>query len=253
MAKYTSHIRVPVSLFKNEVFLGLAGRNKADCLAILVVLLRYSNQKTGECYPRLALMHSLLGISKATIYRRIKLMVSLGLLKKKRLSSTNLYKLNPILMVVSSQGDWSDTSGGSIGAVRLTGINKYTFKEITELNNYNNNKMDNDNRIDDIINRYKNNKDVLINTLSQFLQTTPPAEHNRLLNNPTYKWYMKLVLEYRQQELREKKLLPEHVAKQSISQALKNNSKQRSERYVARVKYNKANGIKPWENKKNKF
>jgi hypothetical protein len=248
MAKYTSHIRVPVSLFKNEVFLGLAGRNKADCLAILVVLLRYSNQKTGECYPRLALMHSLLGISKATIYRRIKLMVSLGLLKKKRLSSTNLYKLNPILMVVSSQGDRSDTSGGSIGAVRLTGINKDI--ESIYLNRNIDNKMDSDNRIDDIINRYKNNKDVLINTLSQFLQTTPPAEHNRLLNNPTYKWYMKLVLDYKQQEQREKKLLPEHVAKQSISQALKNNSKQRSERYVARVKYNKANGIKPWENKK---
>ena len=248
MAKYTSHIRIPVSLFKNDIFLGLAGRNKTDCLAILVVLLRYSNQKTGECYPRLALMHSLLGISKATIYRRIKLMVSLGLLKKKRLSSTNLYKLNPILMVVSSQGDRSDTSGGSIGAVRLTGINK--DKEYIYLNRKIDSKMDSDNRIDDIINRYKNNKDVLINTLSQFLQTTPPAEHNRLLNNPTYKWYMKLVLEYRQQELREKKLLPEHVAKQSISQALKNNSKQRSERYVARVKYNKANGIKPWENKK---
>ena len=249
MGKYTSHIRIPVSLFKNDIFLGLAGRNKTDCLAILVVLLRYSNQKTGECYPRLALMHSLLGISKATIYRRIKLMVSLGLLKKKRLSSTNLYKLNPVLMVVSSQSDRSDTSGGSIGAVRLTGINK--DKEYIYLNrNNSNNKMDSDKRIDDIINRYKNNKDVLINTLSQFLQTTPPAEHNRLLNNPTYKWYMKLVLEYRQQELRQKKLLPEHVAKQSISQALSNNSKQRSERYVARVKYNKANGIKPWENKK---
>ena len=243
MGKYTSHIRVPVSLFKNEVFLGLAGRNKADCLAILVVLLRYSNQKTGECYPRLALMHSLLGISKATIYRRIKLMVSLGLLKKKRLSSTNLYKLNPILMVVSSQGDRSDTSGGSIGAVRLTGINKYTFKEITELNNYNNNKMDSDKRIDDIINRYKNNKDVLINTLSQFLQTTPPAEHNRLLNNPTYKWYMKLVLEYRQQELRDARAVPKNILDQRLSSALKTNSKNRSAAYKAKVEFNKRNGL----------
>ncbi len=192
--KYASHIRVPVSLFKNDIFLGLAGRNKADCLAILVVLLRYSNQKTGECYPRLAHMHSLLGLSKATIYRRIKLMVSIGLLKKKRLSSTNLYKLNPILMVGSSQGDVSDTSGGLISAVRLTGINKDNFNIYLNRNN-SNNKMDNDNRIDEIINKFKNDKDVLISTLSKFLQTTPPAEHNKLLNNPTYKWYMKLVLE----------------------------------------------------------
>jgi len=248
MGKYASHIRVPVSLFKNNIFLGLAGRNKSDCLAILVVLLRYSNQKTGECYPRLALMHSLLGLSKATIYRRIKLMVSLGLLKKKRLSSTNLYKLNPVLMVGSSQGDVSDTSGGLIGAVRLTGIKKDNFNIYLNKDN-SNNKMDNDNRIDEIINKFKNDKDVLIGTLSKFLQTTPPAEHNKLLNNPTYKWYMKLVLEYRQQELRQKKLLPETIAKQKITEALQANGKKRSERYVARVKYNKANGIKPWEKK----
>ena len=242
MGKYTSHIRVPVSLFKNDIFLGLAGRNKADCLAILVVLLRYSNQKTGECYPRLALMHSLLGLSKATIYRRIKLMVSLGLLKKKRLSSTNLYKINPVLMVGSSQADRSDTSGGLISAVRLTGINKDNFNIYLNKDN-SNNKMDNDNRIDDIINRYKNDKDVLISTLSKFLQTTPLAEHNRLLNNPTYKWYMKLVLEYRQQELRQKKLLPETVAKQKLTEALKNNSKKRSANYVAKVQYNKRNNL----------
>ena len=242
MAKYASHIRVPVSLFKNDIFLGLAGRNKADCLAILVVLLRYSNQKTGECYPRLAHMHSLLGLSKATIYRRIKLMVSIGLLKKKRLSSTNLYKLNPILMVGSSQGDVSDTSGGLISAVRLTGINKDNFNIYLNRNNYNN-KMGNDNRIDDIINRYKNDKDVLISTLSKFLHSTPLAEHNKLLNNPTYKWYMRLVLEYRQQELRQKKLLPETVAKQKITEALKANGKKRSANYVAKVNYNKRNNL----------
>ena len=246
MAKYTSHIRVPVSLFKNDIFLGLAGRNKTDCLAILVVLLRYSNQKTGECYPRLALMHSLLGISKATIYRRIKLMVSLGLLKKKRLSSTNLYKLNPILMVVSSQGDRSDTSGGSIGAVRLTGIKKDNFN--IYLNRKIDSKMDSDNRIDDIINRYKNNKDVLIGTLSQFLQTTPPAEHNRLLNNPTYKWYMKLVLEYRQQELRDKRSLPKHIVEQAMTAAVSKNAKNRSFNYRKKIEFNKRNNL-DWQGK----
>jgi hypothetical protein len=243
---------VPVSLFKNDIFLGLAGRNKTDCLAILVVLLRYSNQKTGECYPRLALMHSLLGISKATIYRRIKLMVSLGLLKKKRLSSTNLYKLNPVLMVGSSHVDMSDTSGGLIGAVRLTGIKKDNFSIYLNKDN-SNNKMDNDKRVDDIINKYKNDKDVLISTLYRFLHGLSPADTNKLLNNPTYKWYMKLVFDYKQQELRQKKLLPEVIAKQKITEALQSNGKQRSERYVARVKYNKANGIKPWEMKKNKF
>jgi hypothetical protein len=174
-------------------------------------------------------------------------MVSLGLLKKKRLSSTNLYKLNPVLMVGSSQGDMSDTSGGLIGAVRLTGIIKDNFNIYLNKNN-SNNKMDNDKRVDDIINKYKNDKDVLISTLYRFLNGLSPADTNNLLNNPTYKWYMKLVLDYKQQELRQKKLLPETVAKKQISQALKNNSKQRSSSYKAKVEYNKRNNL-DWQGK----
>jgi hypothetical protein len=53
--------------------------------------------------------------------------------------------------------------------------------------------------------------------------------------------------------LRQKNLLPENVAKTQISQALKANGKKRSANYVARVNYNKVNGIKPWEVKKNKL
>jgi excinuclease UvrABC helicase subunit UvrB len=52
---------------------------------------------------------------------------------------------------------------------------------------------------------------------------------------------------------RAKNLLPEDVAKHSISEAMKANAKRRSANYVARVEYNKKNGIKPWEMKKNKF
>ncbi len=54
---------------------------------------------------------------------------------------------------------------------------------------------------------------------------------------------MKLVLEYRQQELRQKKLLPETIAKQKITEALKANGKKRSANYVAKVNYNKRNNL----------
>ena len=244
MAKYASHIRVPVSLFKNDIFLGLAGRNKADCLAILVVLLRYSNQKTGECYPRLAHMHSLLGLSKATIYRRIKLMVSIGLLKKKRLSSTNLYKLNPILMVGSSQGDVSDTSGGLISAVRLTGINKDNFKDITELYNCNN-KMNNE--IDKIVNSRDIDKQSKIIKLANL----PLRDLKESIS--THPYYVQKAIEYQEQLARDARAVPKNILDQRLTSAMRANAKNRSAAYKAKVEYNKRNGIKPWEMKKNKF
>lgn len=248
MPKYKQHIRIPTALFDHPGYKGLADSRKPYALAIIVMLLKYVNQKKGECYPRYAKIRKDLGCSKKTLTNYMHLLCTAGLIKIRRLSSTNLYTINPILLInevydIPQVGNMVHISG-----VPNAHINKTYTSNI--FNNISKNKMDNDNRIDDIINRYKNNKDVLISTLSKFLQTTPLAEHNRLLNNPTYKWYMKLVLEYRQQELRQKKLLPETVAKQRITEALKNNSKKRSERYVARVKYNKANGIKPWENKK---
>jgi len=251
MPKYKQHIRIPTALFDHPGYKGLADSRKPYALAIIVMLLKYVNQKKGECYPRYSKIRKDLGCSKKTLTNYMHLLCTAGLIKIRRLSSTNLYTINPILLInevydIPQVGNMVHISG-----VPNAHINKTYTSNIS--NNISKNKMDNDNRIDEIINRYKNDKDVLISTLSKFLQTTPLAEHNRLLNNPTYKWYMKLVLEYRQQELRQKKLLPETVAKQKITEALKNNGKQRSERYVARVKYNKANGIKPWENKKNKF
>lgn len=234
MGKYTSHIRVPVSLFKNEVFLGLAGRNKADCLAILVVLLRYSNQKTGECYPRLSLMHSLLGLSKATIYRRIKLMVSLGLLKKKRLSSTNLYKLNPFLMVGSSQADRSDKSGGLISAVRLTGINKNIEFKYFNKNNYNN-KMDN--KIDNIVNDRNIDKDNKIIKLASLSL----AELKECISNHPY--YIRKAIELKEQELRDARAVPKHIVEQAMTAAVSKTIKNRSAAYKAKVEYNKRNNL----------
>ena len=248
MPKYKRHIRIPTALFEHAGYKGLADSRKPYALAIIVMLLKYVNQKKGECYPRYAKIRKDLGCSKKTLTNYMNLLSTAGLIKIRRLSSTNLYTINPILLVsevydIPQVGNMVHISG-----VPNAHINKTYISNIS--NNISKNKMDNDNRVDDIINRYKNDKDVLINTLSKFLHSIPLAEHNRLLNNPTYKWYMRLVLEYRKQELRQKKLLPEIVAKQKITEALKNNSKKRSERYVARVKYNKANGIKPWENKK---
>ena len=249
MPKYKQHIRIPTALFDHPGYKGLADSRKPYALAIIVMLLKYVNQKKGECYPRYAKIRKDLGCSKKTLTNYMHLLSTAGLIKIRRLSSTNLYTINPILLInevydIPQVGNMVHISG-----VPNAHINKTYTSNIS--NNISKNKMDNDNRIDDIINKYKNNKDVLISTLSKFLQTTPLAEHNRLLNNPTYKWYMKLVLEYRQQELRQKKLLPETVAKQRITEALTKNSKMRSAAYKAKIAYNKRNNL-DWQGKPKK-
>lgn len=249
MPKYKQHIRIPTALFDHPGYKGLADSRKPYALAIIVMLLKYVNQKKGECYPRYSKIRKDLGCSKKTLTNYMHLLSTAGLIKIRRLSSTNLYTINPILLInevydIPQVGNMVHISG-----VPNAHINKTYTSNI--FNNISKNKMDNDNRIDDIINRYKNDKDVLISTLSKFLQTTPLAEHNRLLNNPTYKWYMKLVLEYRQQELRQKKLLPETVAKQRITEALTKNSKMRSAAYKAKIAYNKRNNL-DWQGKPKK-
>ncbi len=249
MPKYKQHIRIPTALFDHPGYKGLADSRKPYALAIIVMLLKYVNQKKGECYPRYSKIRKDLGCSKKTLTNYMHLLCTAGLIKIRRLSSTNLYTINPILLInevydIPQVGNMVHISG-----VPNAHINKTYTSNIS--NNISKNKMDNDNRIDEIINRYKNDKDVLISTLSKFLQTTPLAEHNRLLNNPTYKWYMKLVLEYRQQELRQKKLLPETVAKQRITEALTKNSKMRSAAYKAKIAYNKRNNL-DWQGKPKK-
>jgi hypothetical protein len=52
---------------------------------------------------------------------------------------------------------------------------------------------------------------------------------------------------------RDARAVPKIVMQQKLSSALQTNAKNRSAAYKAKVEYNKRNGIKPWEMKKNKF
>ena len=159
MPKYKQHIRIPTALFDHPGYKGLADSRKPYALAIIVMLLKYVNQKKGECYPRYAKIRKDLGCSKKTLTNYMHLLSTAGLIKIRRLSSTNLYTINPILLInemyeVHEVGNMVHISG-----VPNAHINKTYLNNIS--NNISKNKMDNDNRIDEIINRYKNNKGEL--------------------------------------------------------------------------------------------
>jgi hypothetical protein len=244
MAKYTQHIRIPVSLFEHPSYLGLPEGKKLQCFAVLAVLLRFADKNTGKCHPRLVLMADMLGVSRLTIYRCIKLMIKNKMVIKKRLRSTNLYVINPIFMINDIKRDVSN------GYMDVS--NRYhdvsNGKVLIEPSNYPSN----------ITNRSLSKVDVIVNNTSLDKQSkiiklaslTLPELKQCIKQHPHY---VQKAIEYQEQELRDKRAVPKNILDQRLTAAMKANAKNRSAAYKAKVEYNKRNGIKPWEVKKNKF
>jgi hypothetical protein len=107
-----------------------------------------------------------------------------------------------------------------------------------------NNKM---NKVDKII----NSKDIDKQTKIIELASVPLPELKQCINKHPY--YVQKAIEYQEQVARDARAVPKNILDQRLSSALQTNAKNRSAAYKAKVEYNKRNGIKPWENKKNKF
>jgi DNA-binding transcriptional MerR regulator len=103
------------------------------------------------------------------------------------------------------------------------------------------------NKIDKIV----NSKDIDKQTKIIELASVPLPELKQCIDKHPY--YVQKAIEYQEQELRDKRSLPKHIVDQRLTAAMKTNAKNRSAAYKAKVAYNKANNIKPWEMKKNKF
>ena len=242
MPKYKQHIRVPTALFEHSGYKGLADNRKPYALAIIVMLLKYVNQKKGECFPRYAKIRKDLGCSKKTLTNYMHLLSTAGLIKIRRLSSTNLYTINPILLVnevnlVQGVGYDVHISGVPNAHINKTYLNKHIV--LTK-----NNKM---NKVDKII----NSKDIDKQTKIIELASVPLPELKQCINKHPY--YVQKAIEYQEQVARDARAVPKNILDQRLTAAMQTNAKNRSAAYKAKVEYNKRNGIKPWENKKNKF
>ena len=198
MSKYKQHIRVPTALFEHSGYKGLADNRKPYALAIIVMLLKYVNQKKGECFPRYAKIRKDLGCSKKTLTNYMHLLSTAGLIKIRRLSSTNLYTINPILLVnevnlVQGVGNMVHISG-----VPNAHINKTSLNNI--YNNIGKNKLD---KIDRIV----NSKDIDKQTKIIELASVPLAELQSYYSKHPY--YIQKAIEHQEQELLQisKKLL----------------------------------------------
>jgi hypothetical protein len=240
VAKYKQHIRVPTALFDYAGYKGLADNRKPYALAIIVMLLKYVNQKKGECFPRYAKIRKDLGCSKKTLTNYMHLLSTAGLIKIRRLSSTNLYTINPILLVnevyeVQGVGNMVHISGVPNAHINKTYLNKHIV--LTK-----NNKM---NKIDDIVNNTSLDKQSKIIKLASL---TLPELKQFIKQHPHY---VQKAIEYQEQELRDKRSLPKHIVEQAMTAAVSKNAKNRSFNYRKKIEFNKRNNL-DWQGKPKK-
>jgi hypothetical protein len=234
MPKYNSHLRLPLALFEHAGYKGLAAERKAQCLAILVVLIRFANPKTGSCYPRYSKIREMIGLSRMTLYRCINLMIDAKLIIKKRLSSTNLYTLSPVLMVNSVSNRDEVVSNRYISGTYKVPINKYNINNIVLI----------DNMIKDKLDKIVNDKTLTKeNKVLKISNSVPLPELEQCIKDNIHPYYSRLAITKARDEQRESRLLPKHVIDQTIKQSLSKTVKSRSSAYKARVEFNKRNGL----------
>jgi hypothetical protein len=243
--KYKQHIRVPTGLFDHPGYKGLADNRKPYALAIIVMLLKYVNQKKGECFPRYAKIRKDLGCSKKTLTNYMHLLSTAGLIKIRRLSSTNLYTINPILLVnevnlVQGVGNMVHISGVPNAHINKTYLNKHIV--LTK-----NNKM---NKIDiNKVDRIVNSKEIDKQTKIIELASVPLPELRKCFKQHPY--YVQKAIEYQEQELRDKRSLPKHIVEQAMTAAVSKNAKNRSFNYRKKIEFNKRNNL-DWQGKPKK-
>jgi DNA-binding transcriptional MerR regulator len=240
MAKYNQHVRLPIGLFNHSGYLGLAEERKAQCLAILLVLLRFANPKTGSCYPRYSKIKDMIGLSRMTLYRCIRLMIDAKLLIKRRLSSTNLYTLAPIMLVNDVSNRYEVVSNRYLSGIHKVSINKTNINKTVLLNN-----GMSINKIDKII----NSKDIDKQTKIIELASVPLPELKQCIDKHPY--YVQKAIEYQEQELRDKRSLPKHIVEQAMTAAVSKNAKNRSFNYRKKIEFNKRNNL-DWQGKPKK-
>jgi hypothetical protein len=237
MAKYNQHVRLPIGLFNHTGYLGLAEERKAQCLAILLVLLRFANPKTGSCYPRYSKIKDMIGLSRMTLYRCIRLMIDAKLLIKRRLSSTNLYTLAPIMLVNDVSNRYEVVSNRYLSGIHKVSINKTNInKTILIKNGMSINKID----------KIVNSKDIDKQTKIVELASVPLAELQSYYNKHPY--YIQQAIEYQEQELRDKRAVPKHIVEQAMTAAVSKTIKNRSASYKAKVEFNRRNNL-DWQGK----
>ena len=227
--KYEQHIRLATKIFEDNNFLAIPKTKRMTALGVFLVLLKYVNAKTGKCYPRIQTICDHLGCGRNVVSNALKDLAKYSIIKKTKLSSTNLYEINPYYIVGFKSADYIQTTAAyNLNNCRLES------KDINKTNSIKPSYITT--KVDEIIKKGLP-KDKLIDELA-----TIPLQD--LENDKNNVYYCKLAIVRKKELERQKNIVPT----EKILNALKNIKKKTNSRYIEKVNYNKRNGIKPWEN-----
>jgi len=227
--KYEQHIRLANKIFEDRNFLAIPKQRRMSALSVLLILLKYVNSKTGKCYPRIQTICDHLGCGRNVVSNALQDLTLNNIITKKKLSSTNLYHIDPMYIVGFKSADYIQTS-----ADYYLNSSYLKSKDINKTNSIKPSYITTE--VDEIISRGLP-KELLITELSKL----PP---DILLSDKKNVYYCKLAMDKKEEVNRSKNLVPV----EKILSSLKNVTKKSNSRYIEKVEYNKRNGIKPWEN-----
>jgi hypothetical protein len=223
--KYEQHIRLATKIFEDKNFLAIPKTKRMTALGVLLVLLKYVNAKTGKCYPRIQTICDHLGCGRNVVSNALKYLAKYSIIKKTKLSSTNLYEKNPYYIVGFKSADYIQTTAAyNLNNCRLES------KDINKTNSIKPSYITT--KVDEIIKKGLQ-KDKLIDELA-----TIPLQD--LENDKNNVYYCKLAIVRKKELERQKNIVPT----EKILNALKNiGGKKSNAFYKAKVEYNKRNNL----------
>jgi len=212
--KYEPHIRIPFRIFDDPQFRTIPKSYQSSCLAILVCLLKFTNSKTGQCYPRVNTISGMIGIGRTTIFRCLNILERLQIITRKRLRSSVLYTIQPQYMV-----------GVRNMNLKVPNMNFKSAKSehISRTN------INITNIINKVVEQYVGDKQTTISKLSEL----PLADLEYGRDNNTHPYYCKLAIEEKEQNQKS------YVDPRIIQQALQNVTKKTNYFYKKKVHENK--------------
>jgi len=205
----------------------LTGPNKAYCLSVYMSLLKYAWKSSDyKCSVRYSTLIKDTKLSKMTVRRSCSLLSDLGIITIKRLPSANHYSMNiRYLKAERYTTEHTKVYNRTLRGTRENSINRSINTVIT-----------NNTNIDKIISKGLG-RDTTILELSKL-------SYEELKNDKKNSYYCSKAITLKEDNDKNKNLVPV----EKILRTLKNvGGKKSNAFYRAKVAYNKANGIKPWE------
>jgi len=199
----------------------LEGEHKSHCLNVFLSVMKYAWKKNGyEARLRHETIHKDTGLCRTTIKSCLSTLNKLNVVKSFRGKSGKTYIVNEVFLKAEKLYEKVKIDVLRPQDSRFTATLKEQYNNI----------------IDEIIGKYKGDKENTINELA----TLPLPD---LIGDTKNVYYCKLAIQRKEELARQKNL----VDPQIIAKELKKISKETNVRYKEKRDYNIRNNIKPWE------